>query len=95
MKSKIVEISYSMSITKQIREYEPMNVHFSMKAEVPENDWKMCLKEIRDKVRDVIKNEGKVMNAYQAMVKKPFGTSAVKEMDDAEKDFYNSLDKIQ
>ena len=92
--TKITEITYSMSITKQIKDYEPMNVHLSMKAEVPESDWKTALREIRDKVRAVIKAEGKVMTAYQSVSKKPFGASSARELDEAEKEFANNLLKI-
>jgi hypothetical protein len=83
-----------MSITKQISDYEPANIHFSMKAEVPENDWKMCLKEIRNNVREVIKNEGKILNVWKAAAKMKYGSSSVKEMDEAEIEFSNQLNKI-
>ena len=92
---KITEITYSMSLTKQIADYEPMNVHYSMKAEVAENDWKTSLRELREKVKAVISSEEKVMDTYKAIrSKKSYGASSARELDEAEKEFSKSLDLI-
>jgi len=93
MKPKITEVSYSMSIKKQIASFEPMEVFFSMKSETGGN-WKEALKEIRANVRKVMKAEEKTLETYKKIMAKPLRASSVKEMDEAEKEFAASLDEI-
>lgn len=88
---KITEITYSMSVTRQISDYEPMNVHYSMKAEV-DGDWKEDFNELRKKVRAVIKGEDKMMEMYKGFARRKPTASQVREYDEAEKEFIKSLE---
>jgi len=91
--SKIIEVAYSMSIKKQISQFEPIEVFFSMKAEAGD-DWKEALKEIRSNVRKVMKSEETTLETYKKIMSKPLRSSSAREMDEAERSFAESLEKI-
>lgn len=82
-----------MSIKKQITAYEPMEIFYAMEAEAGD-DWKEALAEIRSKVRAVIKAENKILETYKKIMSKPLRAASAKEMDEAEKEFAASLDKL-
>lgn len=91
---KITKVNYSMSIKKQISSYEPMEVFYAMEAEAGD-DWKEALREIRSKVRAVMKAEEITLETYKKIMARPLRSSSIKEMDEAEKEFSKQLDNIK
>ena len=49
--SKITEITYSMGQTFQVAAYEPINIHFSIKAEIKEGE---SIQEAYDKIASLV-----------------------------------------
>jgi len=48
---KLTEITYSMGRTIQVKQYEPMNLHYSIKAEVTDkDDLRKCWAKLRAEV---------------------------------------------
>lgn len=59
---KIIEITASFGCTKQLQQYEPINVHCAVKAEIPEGGdvdkatkecYAVARKQVKDQISDI------------------------------------------